>query len=48
MFTRFFLRHIDLAAARRSLPEAGEQRIADPNVTDTERDRVRKLLRRMA
>jgi len=48
VFTRFFLRHVDLAAARRSLPEAGEHRIADPNVTDAERDRVRKLLRRMA
>ena len=48
MFTRFFLRHVDRAAARRSLPEAGERRIADPNVTDAERDRVRKLLRRMA
>ena len=48
IFTRFFLRHIDHAAARRSLPEAGERRIADPNVTDAERDGVRKLLRRMA
>jgi phosphotransferase family enzyme len=48
MFTRFFLRHVDHAAARRSLPEAGEWRLADPNVTDAERDRVRKLLRRMA
>ena len=48
IFTSFFLRHIDHAAARRSLPEAGERRIADPNVTDAERDRVRNLLRRMA
>jgi aminoglycoside phosphotransferase (APT) family kinase protein len=48
MFTRFFLRHIDRAAARRSLPEAGERRIADPNVTEAERDGVRNLLRRMA
>jgi aminoglycoside phosphotransferase (APT) family kinase protein len=47
LFTKFFLRHVDLATARRSLPRAGEQRIADPNVTDAERDRVRKLLRRM-
>ena len=48
LFTRFFLRNVDLAAALGSLPEAGERRIADPNVTDAERDRVHKLLRRMA
>jgi streptomycin 6-kinase len=48
LFTGFFLRHVDLATARRSLPRAGEHRIADPNVTDAERDRVRKLLRRMS
>jgi streptomycin 6-kinase len=47
VFARLFLRHVDVAAARRSLSEAGEHRIADPNVTDAERDRVRKLLRRM-
>ena len=47
LFTKFFLRHVDLATARRSLPRAGELRIADPNLTDAERDRVRKLLRRM-
>ena len=48
VFTRYFLRHVDVAAARGSLAEAGERRIADPNVTDAERDLVRKLLRRMA
>ena len=48
VFTRFFLRHVDVAAARGSLAEACERRIADPNVTDAERDLVRKLLRRMA
>ena len=47
-FTRFFLRHLDREGARRALPEAAEYRLADPNVTDTERERVRRLLRRMA
>ena len=47
-FTRFFLRHLDRDAARRALPEAAECRLADPNVTDAERERVRRLLRRMA
>ena len=41
LFTRFFLRHVDLEAARAELPAAGEYRIADPNVTDAERERVR-------
>ena len=42
------------SCARRSarrlgpLPAAGEYRIADPNVTDAERERVRELVRRMA
>ncbi|MET0939438.1 MAG: phosphotransferase [Gaiellaceae bacterium] len=45
VFTRFFLRDVDRAAARRSLPEAAEHRIADPNVTDDERERVRRLTR---
>ncbi len=48
VFTRLFLRYVDVVGARRSLPEAGEYRIADPNVTDAERDRVRRLLRRMS
>jgi Phosphotransferase enzyme family len=48
VFTRLFLRHVDRAAARRALREAGEYRLADPNVTDAERERVRRLLRRMA
>jgi aminoglycoside phosphotransferase (APT) family kinase protein len=47
-FTRSFLRQLDREAARKALPEAGEYRLADPNVTDVERERVRRLLRRMA
>jgi aminoglycoside phosphotransferase (APT) family kinase protein len=45
LFTRFFLRHVDLRAARTELAAAGELRIADPNVTDDERERVRRLTR---
>ena len=44
LFTRRFLRHIDLEAARRALPEAVTYRLADPNVTDAEEARVRRLL----
>lgn len=47
-FTRFYLRHVDRGAARLALPEAAEYRLADPNVTDAERERVRGLLRRMS
>jgi len=43
-FTRLFLRHVDRAAAHRALPEAAAFRLADPNVTDDERARVRRLL----
>jgi hypothetical protein len=42
-FTRLFLRHVDRAAARRALPEAAAYRLADPNVTDAERARLRRL-----
>jgi aminoglycoside phosphotransferase (APT) family kinase protein len=45
LFTRLFLRHVDRNAARTELPAAGELRIADPNVTDDEREQVRKLTR---
>jgi aminoglycoside phosphotransferase (APT) family kinase protein len=45
LFTRFFLRHVDVRAARAELPAAGELRIADSNVTDAERERVRRLTR---
>jgi aminoglycoside phosphotransferase (APT) family kinase protein len=44
-FTRLFLRQIDRAAARAALPEAVAFRLADPNVTETERSRARRLLR---
>ena len=43
-FAQFFLRHVDRRAARRALPEAGAVRIADPHVTDEERERVRRLV----
>jgi hypothetical protein len=48
VFTLLYLRDVDREAARGALPEAGEYRLADPNVTDAERKRVRRLLRRMA
>jgi aminoglycoside phosphotransferase (APT) family kinase protein len=43
-FTRLFLRHVDRGAARRALPDAVAFRLADPNVTDAERARARRLL----
>ena len=43
--TRLFLRHVDREAANRALPNAVAFRLADPNVTDAERTRVRRLLR---
>ena len=45
LFTRFFLRHVDRQAGRAELPAAGELRLADPNVTDDERELVRRLTR---
>ncbi len=48
LFTRFFLRHVDLVAARAELPAAAEFRVADSNVTDDERELVRSLVRRMS
>jgi aminoglycoside phosphotransferase (APT) family kinase protein len=44
-FTQLFLRHVDRGEARRALPDAVALRLADPNVTDAERGRVRRLLR---
>jgi aminoglycoside phosphotransferase (APT) family kinase protein len=44
VFTRFFLRHVDRPAARAALPAAADLRLSDPNVTDDERGRVRRLL----
>ena len=43
-FTRLFLRFVDREAARRALPDAVAYRLADPNVTEAERARVRRLL----
>ena len=45
LFTRLFLRHVDRRAAEGELLAACELRIADPNVTDDERGRVRRLAR---
>jgi Ser/Thr protein kinase RdoA (MazF antagonist) len=44
-FARLFLRHVDRHAAQQALPDAVAFRLADPNVTDAERARVRLLLR---
>jgi streptomycin 6-kinase len=46
LFLRWFLTHFDREAVLAALPAAGERRIADPNVTDRERDRVRRLIQR--
>lgn len=43
-FIRCFLPHFEEAAVRRALPEAAALRIADPNVTDEEREAVRRLM----
>jgi streptomycin 6-kinase len=45
---RLFLRHFDRAAVLAALPIAAERRISDPNVTDAERDAVRRLVRSAA
>jgi serine/threonine protein kinase len=45
---RLFLRHFDRDAALEALPLAAERRISDPNVTDEERDAVRRLVARAA
>jgi len=44
LFVRTFLTHFDRTEIRRALPAAGEIRIADPNVTDEEREAVRRLV----
>jgi len=43
LFVRTFLTHFDRAEIRRALPAAAEIRIADANVTDKEREAVRRL-----
>jgi len=44
LFVRTFLTHFDRAEIRQALPAAAEIRIADPNVTDEERQRIRLLV----
>jgi aminoglycoside phosphotransferase (APT) family kinase protein len=44
-FTQLFLRHVNRPAARQALPDAVAFRLANPNVTNAERTRVRRLLR---
>jgi aminoglycoside phosphotransferase (APT) family kinase protein len=46
LLTRWYLAEQDLARVRAALPLAAERRIADPNVTDGERARVRRLVAR--
>jgi aminoglycoside phosphotransferase (APT) family kinase protein len=46
LFLRWFLRHFDRETLLAALPAAAERRIADPNVTDRERDAVRRLVER--
>jgi aminoglycoside phosphotransferase (APT) family kinase protein len=45
LFTRLFLRHAGRDAARQALVDAAAYRVADVNVTDAERKRVRGLVR---
>jgi hypothetical protein len=45
LFLRAFLPRFDRDAVTRALPSAVELRIADRNVTDSERRTVRRLLR---
>jgi aminoglycoside phosphotransferase (APT) family kinase protein len=46
MFVRWFLAHFDRADVVAALPAAAEPRVADANVTDSEREAVRELLRK--
>jgi len=46
VFVLGFLSHFDRDEVVRALPEAVARRVADPNVTDRERDRARRLLER--
>lgn len=47
-FAQAFLPQFDDAAVRAALPAAAELRVSDPNVTDDERDAVRRLVERAA
>jgi aminoglycoside phosphotransferase (APT) family kinase protein len=44
VFTNIFLRYVERDAARQALPDAVAFRLADPQVPETERARVRRLL----
>jgi aminoglycoside phosphotransferase (APT) family kinase protein len=46
LFTRSFLPHFDRDELLAALPAAAERRVADPNVSDSERREVRRLLER--
>jgi streptomycin 6-kinase len=48
MFLRPFLSHFARQEVAAALPAAAERRLADPNVSDGERDAVRRLLERAA
>jgi aminoglycoside phosphotransferase (APT) family kinase protein len=48
IFLRSFLPHFDRDEVVRALPAAGTMRIADVNVTDEEREAVRRLLAQIA
>jgi Ser/Thr protein kinase RdoA (MazF antagonist) len=45
LFTRLFLRHAGRDEARSALADAAVYRLADVNVTDAEREKVRRLVR---
>jgi streptomycin 6-kinase len=45
LFTRLFLRHAGRNEARSALADAAAHRLADVNVTDAEREKVRRLVR---
>jgi hypothetical protein len=48
LFLRPFLSHFGRDALVQALPAAVDWRLADPNVSDGERDAVRRLLERAA
>lgn len=48
VFLRSFLPHFDREEVARALPDAGAMRIADLNVTEKEREAVRRLLAQIA
>ncbi len=45
-FARAFLEHVDVDAVRRSLPAAAQQRLADANISESERAAISQLLER--